>query len=164
MIVAHGSAPDEVTQYLFWKKEVPPTFGGYEAAALASIVARAVPDQYRGLIYLSGCDTAVQYDFRPGTSFIEKFERRAAAAQPQSQPEIRGNMGAASTFDASKETIEIPGSWIEKHPNLKQICEPKDAQVVRRLEHRCRGVVLAQRRDLPLRLLCAPVSRRSARG
>lgn len=128
VIVAHGSAPDELTQYLIFSKEVPPIFGGYQAAALAALVARAVPDQYTGMIYLSGCDTAVQYDFKPGTSFIEKFGNALLRLTPQSQPQIRGNMGGASTVGSSTETIEIPVAWIQKHPRFEEICQEIDGK------------------------------------
>jgi hypothetical protein len=123
IIVGHGSAPTVMTSFFFGSKEILPTFGGFTPDRLATAVANAVPAGYNGLIYISGCDTAVRLDFKPGTSFIERFGDELFKRKPGTQPTIRGNMGEAATVGSSTETIEIPKAWIEKHPRIKQICQ-----------------------------------------
>jgi hypothetical protein len=128
IIVAHGGAPTVLTSWWGGKTEVLPTLGGYEPKHLAALVANVVPAQYSGLIYLCGCDTAVRLDWKPGTSFIERFGAELFRRRPHSHPLIRGNMGEAATVGGSTETIEIPKVWIEQHPRFKAICQMVDCK------------------------------------
>ena len=128
IIVAHGGAPTVLTSWWGGKTEVLPTLGGYEPKQLAAMVANVVPALYTGLIYLSGCDTAVRLDWKPGTSYIEQFGDELFRRKPHSRPLIRGNMGEAATVGSSTETIEIPKAWIDQHPKFKNICQQLDGK------------------------------------
>ena len=128
IIVAHGGAPTVLRSWWGGTTEVLPTLGGYQPKELAGMVSNVMPANYTGLIYLSGCDTAVRLDWKAGTSFIERFGDELFRRRPHSHPLIRGNMGEAATVGASTETIQIPNVWIEQHPKFKTICQQLDGK------------------------------------
>jgi len=105
-IVGHGSEPT----YPGIISSGIPKFGGFKPDALAQKISTIFPANYSGAIYLDGCYTGMRLDYKAGTSYLELFTNVLCALRADIKPNIRGNIGPASTSKNGQEVIALTPS------------------------------------------------------
>jgi hypothetical protein len=108
VIVAHGSAP---SSWLCGCISFAPKLGGVKPEALAQqLVDKGLPNTYRGMIHLNGCETGVE-GANGEPSFAERFARALASLLGAIDVEVLGNKGLAATVGsghgAGQEVVTI---------------------------------------------------------
>lgn len=108
VIVAHGSAP---SSYLCGCISFAPKLGGVKPEALAQQLAnKGLPNTYRGMIHLNGCETGVEGS-NGEPCFAERFARALAGLLGAIDVTVLGNKGVAATvasgFGAGQEVVTI---------------------------------------------------------
>jgi len=100
-VVAHGSEPT----YEGIISSGIPALGGHKPGDLAAKLSTVFPANYKGLIYLDGCYTALRLDYKAGTSYIELFAQALKVLRPDIKSAVRGNIGPAATSSATGQEI-----------------------------------------------------------